>query len=172
LNADTARDSLRRKCTPETVSDCGDKYRPYSQAGRRGFEPRLPLHVFNNLPRHTPNSPDENEVERGQTRLDSERKLENHWPRCVRNASAFSLAFSRSPRPPRMSRGGRRISPETCDNVGRNSSGFRRGRARYERGWKCASNALVGFQGQCTTITQLRKTRETSAHLTDQTAPF
>ena len=49
MNADTARDSLRRKCTPETVSDCGDKYRPYSQAGRRGFEPRLPLYKINNL---------------------------------------------------------------------------------------------------------------------------
>ena len=46
---DLASACLSRKSTTETLKSFRSKHRTCSQAGRRGFDPRLPLHVFNGL---------------------------------------------------------------------------------------------------------------------------
>ena len=49
--ADSASVCVSRKSTTETTKSCRFSEGIFSQAGRRGFDPRLPLHVFNNLGR-------------------------------------------------------------------------------------------------------------------------
>jgi hypothetical protein len=46
-----------RSSSPETPKFSRFKRRSTSQAGRRGFEPRLPLHVFQDLRQPGPNQP-------------------------------------------------------------------------------------------------------------------